>query len=71
MKKADNEEKMVLCNIKLPRDVHRMVVRAAKQDRRSMAAFIAIAAEEKATKMLQAEVESDAFVPPGLRKNTR
>ena len=55
----------------IPVELHAMIVRAAKLDRRSLANFFTQAAEERANQVLENDPNSPQYIPVGLRKPGR
>lgn len=52
----------------LSEEAHAAAKIAARQDRRTLQHFCAVAVEEKVARMQESDIEAPGFIPPGLRR---
>ena len=63
------KKEFVIMNIEVPAELHSKLKQVARPlDRRSMHSFVLEAISERVGRFLQNELESDQFIPEGLRR---
>ena len=69
MKKDSAAQRHVVCMLlEIPAEIHANLKVAAKLDNRSMRMFVLEAIKERSAKFMVENIDSETFVPMGLRK---